>query len=111
MVIFPFALLGSLIFRIIQLLVYAAIGIPIASWCRSNRSYGSLLRLAVVAVTPCIITKTVLGMMSVHIPFAGLLYFIVAVGYLFFGIKTSSEENEDQQIESLRIEDSRLGPQ
>ena len=50
-------------------------------------------------------------MMSVHIPFAGLLYFAVAMGYLFFGIKTCSEENEDQQMEGLRIDDSRLGPQ
>jgi len=110
-VIFPFAFLGSLIFRIIQLLIYAAIGIPIASWCRSDRSYGSLLRLAVVAVTPCIITKTVLRMMSVHIPFAGLLYFVVAMGYLFFGIKASSEEDEDRQMENLIIDDSRLGPE
>ena len=110
-VIFPFAFLGSLIFRIIQLLLYAAIGILIASWCRSNRPYGSLLRLAVVAVTPCIITKTVLGVMSVHIPFAGLLFFVVAMGYLFFGIKASSEENEDQQMENLIADDSGLGPQ
>jgi hypothetical protein len=106
---FPFLVVGSFIFRIIQLLIYAAIGILFASWCRSNRPYGSLLRLAVVAITPCIITQTVLAMMRIHIPFAGLLYFVAAMAYLFFGIKVSSGEDDDRSIEGLRVDDSPLG--
>jgi len=36
---------------------------------------------------------------------------VVAMGYLFFGIKASSEEDEDRQMENLIIDDSRLGPE
>ena len=110
-VMFPFMLFGSLIFRIVQLLIYAAIGLLMASWCRSNRSYTSLLRLAVVAVTPGIIVKTVLGFTSIQIPFAGLAYFGVAMAYLFFGVQVSSHADEDQPTDYLRVEDAGPGVQ
>jgi hypothetical protein len=91
-VLYPLAVFGSFIARIIQLLIYAAIGLLFASWCKSKRTYGELLRLSVVAVTPCIIVKTILGVGGIQIPFAGLWYFLGAMGFLFFGIKAASQE-------------------
>ena len=71
-VFYPLAVLGSFFFRIIQALIYAAIGLLFASRTKAKLSYSALLRLAIVAVTPCIIVKTVLNVSDVHLHVAGL---------------------------------------
>ena len=93
---YPFAVVASLVFRIVQVLVYAALGLLFASWCRCTRTYLQLLRLAVVAVTPCIIVKTILTAAGIGIPFDALWYFLAAMGFLFFGIKATCEETTSQ---------------
>lgn len=98
-VLYPFILLGSFIFRIIQSLIYAAIGLLFAAWCKTKLSYPALLRLAVAAVTPCIIVRTVLGYASVKLPLAGLWFFLTAMGLLFYGIKACSQIEEPRTIE------------
>ena len=45
-----FAIVGSYIFRIIQALIYGAIGLLFANLCKTKMSYASAVRLAVVAV-------------------------------------------------------------
>jgi hypothetical protein len=93
-VLYPFAVTGSFAFRIVQLLVYAAIGLLFARWCKTNISYLSLIRLSVMAVTPIIIIKTIVGITDIKIPFAGLLYFAIAMAYLFIGVKASSHDEK-----------------
>jgi hypothetical protein len=87
---YPFALLGSFVSRVVQLLIYAALGLILAAWCKTRRTYTELIRLSVIAVTPCIIIKTVLGIAQISIPVPGLLYFLAAMGYLLFGIKSAA---------------------
>jgi len=96
---YPFAGLGSFIFRIIQSLIYAAIGLLFAAWCKTKLSYPALLRLAVTAVTPCIIVRTVFECASVKLPLAGLWFFLAAMGFLFYGIKACSQIEEPATIE------------
>jgi hypothetical protein len=96
---YPFVLLGSFVFRIIQSLIYAAIGLLFAEWCKTKLSYPALLRLAVTAVTPCIIVRTVLECASVKIPVAGLWFFLAAMGFLFYGVKACSQIEEPTTIE------------
>ena len=96
---YPFVLLGAFIFRIIQALIYGAIGLLFASWCKVELSYAALLRLAVVAVTPCIIVRTVFELAAVHLPWAGLWFFLLAMGYLFFGVKANSQPEEPSPLE------------
>lgn len=85
---YPFALLGSLVYRVVQALIYAAIGLLFASVCKTTLPYTALIRLAVVAMTPCIIVGTILGLIDVSIP--AWLYLVVALAYLFFAIKSIS---------------------
>ncbi len=93
-VFYPQVLLGSFAVRIIQLLLYAVIGMLFSSLCKCKRKYVELLRLSVVAVTPCIIIKTILGIAEISVPVAGLWYFLITMVYLFFGVKAASmEEN------------------
>jgi len=96
---YPFVLLGSFIFRIIQSLIYAAIGLLFAAWCKTKLPYLSLIRLSVTAVTPCIIVRTVLESTSVRIPLPGLWFFLVAMGFLFCGVKVCSQINEPTTTE------------
>ena len=98
LVIYPFLLIGSFVYRIIQMLIYAAIGLLFASICKTQLEYNQLLRLSVVAVTPCIIIGTVVWSFGISLPMEGLIYFLFTMAYLFFGIKsvgeTDKEENE-----------------
>jgi len=96
-IIYPFALLGSYLYRIVQALIYAAIGLLFALWCKVTLSYATLLRLAVVAVTPCVLVKTILGIAGVHLPYAGLIYLVAALAYLFFGVHATAQTTGPQQ--------------
>lgn len=89
---YPFVLAGSFAFRIIQSLIYAAIGLAFASWCKTKLSYPALIRLAVTAVTPCIIVRTIFECASAKIPFAGLWFFLAAMLFLLYGVKACSTE-------------------
>lgn len=85
-ILYPIALLSSYVYRIIQALILAAIGLLFASMCRVSLSYGALLRLAVVAMTPCMIVKTVFGLAGVYFPCIGLLYIVITLAYLYFAV-------------------------
>jgi hypothetical protein len=89
-VVYPFALFGSYVYRIIQALIYAVVGLLFAKLCNTSLSYSALLRLAVVAVTPAIIISTVLGAAQVRLPYLWLFYLAVTLGYLFYGVKACS---------------------
>lgn len=98
---YPFALIGSYIYRIIQALIYASLGLLFASICKTHLSYAALIRLAIAAVTPCIIVATILNLISVSIP--SFLYPAAALAYLFFAVKSIADTpeiiEEDQIIE------------
>ncbi len=96
---YPFVLAGSFAFRIIQSLIYAAIGLIFAAWCKTKLSYPALIRLAVTALTPVIIVKTIFECAFVRIPYIGLWFFLAAMLLLFYGVKACSQATESAAIE------------
>jgi hypothetical protein len=107
-ILYPIALLSSYIYRIIQALIFAAIGLLFASLCRVSLSYGALLRLAVVAMTPCMIIKTVLGLVGIYLSCGvGLVYLLVTLVYLYYGVYACSQtpitEQEIRNPEQMQI--------
>ena len=70
-------------------------------------SYDALVRLAVTAVTPCIIINTILTLAGVHLPCIGVFFLLVALGYLYFGVKVCAKaiaveyEQEPQSSEEF----------
>ncbi len=84
----PFAILLGYLYRIIQLLLYAAIGMAFASMNNVKLEYGVLMRLAAVAVTPAMILNAVHDMWARSIPFWWLICFAIAMCYLFFAVKS-----------------------
>lgn len=89
-VLYPFALLGSFVGRILQQLIYGAIGLLLALIFKRPRSYLSLLRLSAVAMTPPILIKTVLMTARIHLPGAGLLFFVLAMGLMCLGLRAAA---------------------
>ena len=107
-IVYPIALLSSYIYRIIHALIFAAIGLLFASMSRVSLSYGALLRLAVVAMTPCIIIKTVFVLAGFYLPcIAGLLYFVITLAYLYYGVHSCSQthltEEEIRNPEQIQM--------
>jgi hypothetical protein len=88
---YPFAVLFSFLYRIVQALVYAAIGTAFAQSARAKLGYGTLLRLAAVAVTPAVLADVVRDLLRVPIPLWGLLCFLIAMFYLHLGVKAVAE--------------------
>lgn len=93
-VLFPVLLLASFVYRIILVLIYAAIGLLFAKGTRFEQSYATLVRLSVVAITPCIVISTVLDLAGIRVPVAGPLYAILTLAYLFLGMKAVAEEEQ-----------------
>jgi hypothetical protein len=88
---YPFVLAFSYAYRIIQALIYAAIGLLFAQGFRTKIEYPAMLRLAVVAVTPAIIINTVVTLAGVVSCGIWLLYLVIALAYLAFGVKAVSD--------------------
>ncbi len=88
-VLYPFCILGSFAYRIVQALLYACIGLLLAALCKCRLPFDALLRLGVVAITPAILIGTLLNAAAIELPLAGLWFFLLAMGYLLFGIRAA----------------------
>jgi len=93
-VVLPFAVMGSYVYRIIQALFYSLFGLVFAAvfGASGRMSYGAILRVTVLAMTPAILLKTLLGLFSITIPFFWVFYFGLSMAYLLFGIRSVARE-------------------
>ena len=93
---YPAAVLFSFIFRTIQILIYALIGLLFARMLNANLDYKTLMRLAVISITPVMVLNLLLEFVPFHIPGWVLLGIIIELGYLFFAVKANAEEDVPQ---------------
>ncbi len=82
------------IYRILQSLLYAAIGLAFSKSLKVSLAYSAVLRMAVIALTPVILIQTVLSYIGINVPGLALLSLALALGYLYFGIKANAEPPE-----------------
>jgi uncharacterized membrane protein YagU involved in acid resistance len=89
---YPFVLLFSYGYRIIQALMYALIGKFFSKKLKADLNYGALLSLTMVSVTPVIIVNSIYNYLDLKIPFPfwGTICFFIAMGYLRFAIKANA---------------------
>ena len=90
-VMYPLLLVFSFIFRAVQMLIYALVGLLFASMLHVTLDYKTLMRLAAVAITPVLVLDLVREFLPVHIPLCGVVGIAIALGYLFVAVKWSSE--------------------
>lgn len=94
-VILPFAVFGSYVFRILQALFYSLFALMFAAilGASGRLTYGAMLRVTVMAMSPAIILQTIFGIFSISLPVAWLLYFVLSMAFLFFGIRSAVKDD------------------
>jgi hypothetical protein len=88
---YPFALGASFAYRIIQVLIYALIGMLFASILKTTPDYTALVRLSVIAITPVVLLNTLRKLLDVPVPMTWLISFVIAMGYLFMAVKANAD--------------------
>ncbi len=100
-VIFPFALLFSFLYRTIQVLIYAIIGILFTKILRVKLGFRALMSISIMSITPVLILDTALDFAKMAIPFWTLLCFVIAMGFLFYGVKANAEDAFHSELGNL----------
>ena len=88
---YPLGVLFSFIFRAIQVLIYALVGLLFAQMLNANLDYKTLMRLAAISITPVLVLNLLFEFLPVRIPGWWLLGIVIELGYLFFAVKVNSE--------------------
>jgi hypothetical protein len=89
----PFAFVFSLIWRVLQALIYGAINLGLGSGFRASLNYADAVRLAVLSVTPVILLDTVLWIVGVTIPFWGLLGIGISLLYMVMAVRANGNQD------------------
>jgi hypothetical protein len=95
-VLYPFSLLFSFALRIIQALIFALMGLVLATRLKSGLTFSSFMSLAIVAMTPSIMLDTVYNYVDMAIPSWWLVDFVIALGYFFFALRAVAEERSSE---------------
>lgn len=89
--VFIFQTIALVVLGMLQSLIYGLVGMLIANAMKINLTYGTCVRLAVVALTPGILIDSI-GKLSMHpIPLFGLISVVIAIGYLVFALKANQK--------------------
>jgi len=91
LVLYPLAVIFSFIFRGIQILIYALVGLLFTKLLNVNLSYQTLMRLAAVSLTPILVLDLFLEFVPLRIPLWWLLGICIALAYLFLAVKWNTD--------------------
>jgi len=89
-VFFPFLVLGSFLYRLVQVLIYGIIGMLFASILKTDIEFQSLISITIMAITPVVILDAVMGSPGISAVFWRFVCFLISMGFLFYGIKANS---------------------
>ncbi len=87
---YPVALAGDFVYRFLQMMIYAAIGMIFVRKLRAPLDSDAVYRLAAVAITPAIVLPTLLLLAGIHVPASPIVFFVIAIGYLYFAVKVNA---------------------
>ncbi|MDH4231823.1 MAG: DUF1189 domain-containing protein [Nitrospirota bacterium] len=90
-ILFPFVLLFSFFFHIIQVLVSAGIGTVFAKRLHATLNYKALVRLSAVSLTPAVILQTLHALLDIPFPYRTPISFLISLGYLYYAVASNSE--------------------
>ena len=90
-VLIPIALVFSFIYRLIQGLIYGAIGMIFNNSFNAHLPYAALIRLSFVAVTPVMLLDTILSLANINVPAWSFICLAIAMLYLAMGVKANEQ--------------------
>jgi len=91
--IYVLVLFGAYIFRVLQALLYALVGRIIAAIFRVDLTYGQVLQLALVTITPTIIVTTLVYLFGFMLPHSSLIYVALAMIYLVYAVLVNKKSS------------------
>ena len=97
-VFFPFLVLGSFLYRLVQVLIYGIVGMLFANILKTDIEFQSLISIAIMAITPVVILDTFMGPPGISAVFWRFVCFLISMGFLFFGIKANSNPHDHSNI-------------
>lgn len=100
-VIFPLGVVFSFVFRAIQILIYAAVGLVFAQISNTKLSYQTLMRLAAVSLTPVLVLNLIFEFVPLRIPGRWLIGILIALGYLFFAVRSNAGSSSPAATDSI----------
>lgn len=81
----------SFIYRVVVGALYAVVGKLFAVIAEIPLTYGQILKISILAMTPAIILSTGLSWFSITFYHEWLVYFVLTVAYLIFGINANKK--------------------
>jgi hypothetical protein len=99
LVIFPFMVILSLAYTLLRALFYAAIGMVFARIQAIKLPFQTIMRLAVITSIPVTLLSTlpIIFPVLLLMPYQRLIFFVVAMGYLFYAIHLNQDAMEEQE--------------
>jgi|WetSurMetagenome_2_1015567.scaffolds.fasta_scaffold00030_54 hypothetical protein len=94
LLVYPFAVLFSFLFRTAQTLIIAFLGIILAKTLKVDLTYGELVRISAIAVTPLIMFNALALFFRAQIPAPMAVDIVLATGYLFFAVNSNRGRTE-----------------
>ncbi len=91
-ILFPFVLLYSFLYHVIQVLLIAGIGTLFAKRFQAELNFKALMRLAAVSFTPAIVLQTIHTILDIPFPYSAPISLIIALGYLYYAVGSNSEQ-------------------
>lgn len=95
-VMYPLGLLVSFVFRVTQALIFALAGIFLARNMNITLSYSQLVSLSIIAMTPSVMLGTIHDYSGVVVNSWWVISLMIAFGYLWFGVRSASEQPDDE---------------
>lgn len=92
LLIYCFGLALSYIRYVLFGLIYAVVGLVFNSHLKRRLDYGNLLGLSLVAFSPVILIKMLFFVFDITFPFITLVYYIIPVIYVYWGIKVADQK-------------------
>lgn len=89
--IFIFSLAGLYLYRLVQILILAAVATIVLNLLKRPVRFDLLLPLAVLALIPSLTLETLMNLGGVYLPGRGWLLLMMIVGYYGWGIKAFQE--------------------
>ena len=78
------------LFCMVQTLLYALIGLIVSNVMNIGLTYGQLVRISSVALTPGLVLEAITRATGHPVPIWGLIAMAIAIGYVIFGVRANS---------------------
>ncbi len=99
-VLLPICALGAFLWRLLLGLWYGLLGLIINGFLAEKSDFGVIYRTAIMAMTPAILLGLLKALTNVHIPYFWFISFLVAMGFLIFGLHAQSTDKPEPGPES-----------